>query len=162
MVRRVPRMTDAESSAWLSLVTVLELLPPAIDAQLRRDSGLTHFEFVVLSVLRFEPDSRMRMAPLAAAVAATPPRLSHVVTRLEQRGLVERVAVADDRRGSEVALTADGRRVLVKATPGHVATVRRLVFDALDEEQIVQLGEIAARIARGLDPTDRFGAGATH
>jgi len=155
-------MTDAESSAWLSLVTVLELLPPAIDAQLRRDSGLTHFEFVVLSVLRFEPDSRMRMAPLAAAVAATPPRLSHVVTRLEQRGLVERVAVADDRRGSEVALTADGRRVLVKATPGHVATVRRLVFDALDEEQIVQLGEIAARIARGLDPTDRFGAGATH
>lgn len=161
MVRRVPRMDDAESSAWLALVTVLELLPPALDAQLRRDAGLTHFEFLVLSVLRFAPDSAMRMTALAAAVAATAPRLSHVVTRLERRGLVARAPVADDRRGSVVSLTAEGRRVLVRATPGHVATVRRLVLDVLDEEQIAQLGEIAGRIARGLDPADRFGGGAT-
>lgn len=162
MARRVPRMTEAESAAWLNLVTVLELLPPALDAQLRRDADLTHFEFVVLSVLRFEPDRAMRMTALAAAVAATAPRLSHVVTRLEARGLVERAPVPGDRRGSDVTLTAEGRRVLVRATPGHVATVRRLVFDALDEQQVAALGDIAGSIARGLDPSDRFGGGATH
>jgi len=162
MARRVPRMSEAESAAWLNLVTVLELLPPALDAQLRRDSDLTHFEFVVLSVLRFAPDQAMRMSALAAHVAATAPRLSHVVTRLEGRGLVERQPVENDRRGAEVTLTSEGRRILVLATPGHVETVRRLVFDVLESEQIAQLEDIAGRIARGLDPTDRFGGGATH
>lgn len=157
MARRVPRMDDLESSAWLHLVTVLELLPPALDAQLRRDAGLTHFEFVLLSVLRFAPGSSMRMKALARAVEATLPRLSHVVARLEARGLVERSAAADDRRASEVALTGEGRRAVVLATPGHVATVRRLVLDALDREQLAALDEVAGRIAHGLDPSDRFG-----
>lgn len=162
MARRVPRMSEAESAAWLNLVTVLELLPPALDAQLRRDSDLTHFEFVVLSVLRFAPDQALRMSVLASHVAATAPRLSHVVTRLEGRGLVERQPVENDRRGAEVTLTSEGRRILVLATPGHVERVRRLVFDVLEPEQIAQLEDIAGRIARGLDPTDRFGGGATH
>jgi Transcriptional regulators len=160
MARRVPRMDELESSAWLHLITVLELLPPALDAQLRRDAGITHFEFVVLSVLRFEPDQAMRMKQLATAVAATLPRLSHVVARLEARGFVERHPVPDDRRASEVRLTGEGRRAVVLATPEHVATVRRLVFDVLDRDGIAKLDEVAGRIARGLDPTDRFGPGA--
>lgn len=159
MARRVPRMDELESSAWLNLVTVLELLPPALDAQLRRDAGITHFEFVVLSVLRFEPGQAMRMKPLAAAVAATLPRLSHVVARLEARGFVERHPVPGDRRASEVRLTGDGRRAVVLATPGHVATVRRLVFDVLDREGLQKLDDVAGSIARGLDPADRFGPG---
>ena len=159
MARRVPRMDELESSAWLNLVTVLELLPPALDAQLRRDAGLTHFEFVVLSVLRFEPRQAMRMKALATAVAATLPRLSHVVARLEARGFLARETAADDRRASDVRLTTEGRRAVVLATPGHVDTVRRLVLDALDRDQLAGLDEIAGRIARGLDPSDRFGAG---
>jgi DNA-binding MarR family transcriptional regulator len=161
MARRVSRMNEAESSAWLNLITVLELLPPALDAQLRRDAGLTHFEFVVLSVLRFAPRNSMRMKDLATAVAATLPRLSHVVARLEARDLVERIPVPDDRRATDVQLTAAGRRALVLATPGHLATVRRLVFDVLDERGVAQLDEVAGRIAHGLDPTDRFGTSVT-
>jgi DNA-binding MarR family transcriptional regulator len=159
MPRRVPRMDERESSAWLHLITVLELLPPALDAQLRRDAGLTHFEFVVLSMLRFAPDRAMRMKALAASVASTLPRLSHVVARLETRGLVARRAVENDRRASDVLLTDDGRRAVVLATPGHIATVRRLVLDVLDEQGIERLDDVAGRIARGLDPDDRFGAG---
>lgn len=161
MARRVPRMDDRESSAWLNLITVLELLPPALDAQLRRDAGLTHFEFVVLSVLRFAPEHSMRMKALAASVASTLPRLSHVVARLEARGLVERTAVPGDKRASDARLTDGGRRAVVLATPGHIATVRRLVFDVLDEEGIDKLDDVAGRIARGLDPGDRFGTSVT-
>jgi DNA-binding MarR family transcriptional regulator len=161
MVRRVPRMNEVESSAWLNLITVLELLPPALDAQLRRDAGLTHFEFVVLSVLRFAPRNAMRMKEVAAAVAATLPRLSHVVARLEARGLVERTPVPGDRRASDVKLTPAGRRAVVLATPGHIATVRRFVFDVLDEGGVAELDDVAGRIARGLDPGDRFGTSVT-
>jgi len=153
-------MDERESSAWLNLITVLELLPAALDAQLRRDAGLTHFEFVVLSVLRFAPRSAMRMKDLAASVAATLPRLSHVVARLEDRGLLERAPVPGDGRASEARLTDEGRRAVVLATPDHIATVRRLVFDVLDERGVEQLDDVAGRIARGLDPADRFGLSA--
>ena len=102
----------------------------------------------------------MRMTALAASVASTLPRLSHVVARLESRGLVERRAASGDKRGSDALLTDEGRRAVVLATPGHIATVRRLVFDVLDEAGVERLDDVAGRIARGLDPDDRFGSGA--
>ena len=79
-----------EHAAWVRLVAVLELLPALLDQQLRRDSGLTHFDYVVVSQLSEAPDRTLRMTALAQRTNATLPRLSHVVRRLEERGLVER------------------------------------------------------------------------
>lgn len=158
MSRLVPRLDAEESAAWLSLVALTELLPTALDSQLQRDSGLTHFEFAVLSFLRFSPDSTRRMSDLAAGTNATLPRLSHVVTRLEKRGLVERVPCVEDRRATNARLTDQGRRELVRATPGHIALVRRVVIDSLDREQLGQLTAIATAIGRALDPEQKFTA----
>jgi len=158
MTRLVPRLDAEESAAWLSLVTLLELLPSALDSQLQRDSGMTHFEFAVLSFLRFSPDQTRRMTELAAGTNATLPRLSHVVTRLERRGVVERVPCPEDRRATNVRLTELGRRELERATPGHIALVRRVVIDSLSREQLAQLAEISNAISRALDPDGRFGA----
>ncbi len=96
MVFQVARMNEQESAAWLGLVTVCQLLPVALDSQLQRDSDMTHFEFLVLSVLKFAPDRTERMSDLARTTNATLPRLSHVCSRLEKRGLVERAASPDD------------------------------------------------------------------
>lgn len=158
MSRQVPRLDPEESAAWLSLVALLELLPTALDSQLQRDSGLTHFEFSVLSFLRFSPDQTRRMSELAAGTNATLPRLSHVVTRLERRELVERAPHPEDRRAINVRLTDTGRRELVRATPAHIELVRRVVIDALSREQLGQLTEIAHAITRSLDPQGRFAA----
>jgi hypothetical protein len=35
----------AEMAAWVRLASVLELLPGVLDAQLRRDANLMHFEY---------------------------------------------------------------------------------------------------------------------
>ena len=51
-----------------------------------------------------------------------------------------------DARGVDVVITPEGRRVVLQATPGHVATVRGLVLDALDDRQREQLREIAAAV----------------
>lgn len=158
MTRLVPRLDAEESAAWLSLVTMLELLPRALDSQLQRDSGMTHFEFAVLSFLRFSPDQTLRMSELAAGTNATLPRLSHVVTRLERRGVVERTPCPEDRRATNVRLTDAGRRELVRATPGHIALVRRVVIDSLSREQLGQLAAISDAITRALDPEGRFSA----
>lgn len=161
MARTVPRMDEVESQAWLHLVTVLELLPPALDAQLRRDADLTHFEFMVLSVLRFAPDGTLRMSDLADSTSATLARLSHVVSRMERRGIVRRTPSPVDKRATDVSLADGGRRAVIRATPAHLETVRALVLDVLEPTQVAALADIAGRIAAGLDPEDRFAASIT-
>jgi DNA-binding MarR family transcriptional regulator len=148
-------MNDQESAAWLGLTTVFSLLPVALDRQLQRDSGLTHFEFVVLSRLQLSPDPAMRMTALAEASVSTLPRLSHVCGRLEKRGLIERSPCPEDRRATNVRLTTDGRRELIHSIPGHIAMARRLVIDALTPEQLDALTDITTTITARLteEPT---------
>lgn len=159
MVFQVARMNEQESAAWLGLVTVCQLLPVALDSQLQRDSDMTHFEFLVLSVLKFAPDRTERMSDLARSTNATLSRLSHVCSRLEKRGLVERTASPDDRRATDVRLTSAGNRALVQAMRGHLETARHLVVDALTPEQLDQLAgitdSIRARLT-GAAECDRF------
>src|SRR3954453_21327865 len=93
-------LTEDERAAWLRLVAVLALLPGVLDSQLRSEAGLTHFEYFVLAMLSEAPNRTLRMAALAQRTNATLPRLSHVVRRLEDRGLVERLPCPEDRRAT--------------------------------------------------------------
>jgi DNA-binding MarR family transcriptional regulator len=145
-------LDDDELAAWVRLVGVVELLPGVLDSQLRRDAGLSHFEYYVLAMLSESPQRTLRMTALAARTNATLPRLSHVVRRLEDRGLVERSACPQDARATNASLTDEGWRTLRATAPGHVATVREHVIDALTPEQVEQLGGIAEAILGRLDP----------
>lgn len=148
--------TDEERRTWAPLTAVLELLPHRIDAQLLRDAELTHFDYATLSMLALAEGRRMRMTALATGVNATLSRLSHAISRLEERGLVRRIPTPADARSTTVELTADGRRKVISATPEHVRTVRSLVFDALDAEQRRQLHEITVAVLSRLDPDKRM------
>jgi DNA-binding MarR family transcriptional regulator len=124
-------LTRDEFAAWVRLAAVLQLLPGVLDSQLRRDAGLTTFDYYVLAMLSDAPHRTLRMTALAVQTNATLPRLSHVVKRLEDRGLVERFPCPEDGRATNARLTADGWRKLRDSAPGHVATVREHVIDAL-------------------------------
>jgi DNA-binding MarR family transcriptional regulator len=141
-----------ERAAWVRLAAVVERLPGLLEAQLNRDAELTHFEYWVLAMLSDAPHGTLRMSELAALTSATLPRLSHVVQRLEHRGLVKRVPCPDDRRATNARLTAAGRRKIVAAEPGHVDEVRERVIDALSAEQVTQLTDILTAILRRLGP----------
>ncbi len=145
-------LDDDEIGAWVRFIAVVELLPGVLDSQLRRDHDLTHFEYFVLAMLSEAPDRTLRMTALAGRTNATLPRLSHVVSRMERRGLVERSPCPEDRRASNVRLTDAGHDAIVAAAPSHVATVRRYVIDALTPEQIGQLAEISTAVLGRLDP----------
>lgn len=145
-------LDEDERQAWLRLIAVAELLPAALDAQLRRDAGLTHFEYFVLAMLSEAPERVLRMTSLAQRTNATLPRLSHVVRRLEGRGLVERFPCPEDGRATNARLTPAGWESVVTAAPGHVATVRRLVLDPLTPSQVAQLRHIGDALLADLDP----------
>ena len=145
-----------ERDAWLRLVGVVELLPGVLDSQLRRDSGLSHFDYFTLAMLSEAPERTLRMTALAHRTNATLPRLSHVVSRLEGRGLVERFPCPQDRRATNARLTAAGWDVVVAAAPGHVDAVREFVLDPLTRTQLRELTEIGDALLARLDPDGRM------
>lgn len=143
-----PWLTDRELAAWKQFVAVVELLPGVIDTQLQRDADLSHFEYYVLAMLSEAPEKTLRMSQLADVTNATPPRLSHVVNRLERRGFVQRNPRPDDKRATDAVLTDAGWHKVVEAAPGHVRNVRHHVIDRLTPEQVDQLGAISAALLR--------------
>jgi DNA-binding MarR family transcriptional regulator len=150
-----PRWLDAEESqAWRALAKTLVRLPTALDAQLRRDAGISHFNYQVLALLSEAPDRTLRMSALATLAGGSLPRLSQVVARLEQRGWMRRTPDPADGRYTLATLTDQGRAKVTEAAPGHVEEVRRLVFDPLTKTQSRQLREIGRRIMRAMDPDD--------
>jgi len=84
------------------------------------------------------------MKALARMTSTSPSRLSHAVSRLEERGWVERSRCPASQRAVHAMLTDAGYQFVVSAAPGHVAEVRRLLFDRLSREQVLQLTAVTS------------------
>lgn len=139
-------LTAEEQRAWRSFVAVVELLSRRLDTQLQRDSQLSHFEYFALAMLSEAPDHTLRMTALAAQTNSTLPRLSHVVSRLEERGYVTRSPCPADRRVTNASLTEDGWAKVAAAAPGHVRTVVNEVLEPLRGRDVADLDRIMGRI----------------
>ncbi|QIS11062.1 MULTISPECIES: MarR family winged helix-turn-helix transcriptional regulator [Nocardia] len=139
-------------------------LPGALDTQLQRESGVTHFEYWVLTLLSEEPGHRLQMSDLAHKANASLSRLSHVVSKLERMGWAQRTATTG-RRGVQAVLTDDGYLKVVEAAPGYLEAVRRLVFDGLDAGQKQKLADLSelltAQLADALAEDSRENRGRT-
>lgn len=144
-------MSAERLEVWASLATLLERLPTALDAQLQRDSGLTHFEHGVLYALDSAPERTLRLSTLAGYASSTLSRLSRAITRLEAKGWVHRIIDPADGRFTLAVLANEGHVKVTQSTPGHHALVDRLVFDALTASQIRQLGVISRSISEAID-----------
>ncbi|NEK57726.1 winged helix-turn-helix transcriptional regulator [Geodermatophilus sabuli] len=133
-------------AAWLPLVRLVTLLPQRLDRQLREDAGIGHVYYQVLAMLSEAPDEQLRMSELAGLTATSPSRMSHAVSALEERGWVVRCPVEQDGRGQLTRLTAAGRTAIEQLAPGHVAEVRRLVFDPLTDDEVDQLARLTTKL----------------
>ncbi|MFJ9900864.1 MarR family winged helix-turn-helix transcriptional regulator [Streptomyces sp. NPDC091280] len=148
-----PRWLDTEEqTTWTALAGLLMQLPAALDAQLQRDAGISHFEYQVLAGLSVAPERTLRMSVLAEFAVASLSRLSHTVKRLEKQGWIRRTPDPSDGRYTLAILTDAGWDKVVATAPGHVAEVRRLVFDPLTKVQQRHLRETGRRITDVIGP----------
>lgn len=143
-------LTEDQLRSWQAVVALTMTLPAALDAQLKRDTGLNSFDYHVLAGLADRPDGSMGMGELALLSQGSPSRLSHAVARMERAGWIERRS--GEARCVNAHLTAAGRQKLVGSAPGHVREVRRLVIDVLTPEQLEVFGEAARLVAAQSDP----------
>lgn len=144
------RLTGDDLATWAALATVLEWLPPALDAPLVRGFDLTHFEYGILFALADAPDHTLRMTVLADYANSSLSRLSRAVSRIEGRGWAQRTRDPVDGRSMLTSLTEAGLETLAKATPVHALSVTEFVLDPLTKAQQSQLREISLSIQRAI------------
>ena len=153
---------DREQRAWRAFLDMQAQLNARLNRELQDHAGLSSADFAVLVQLSEHPDGRQRVLELGRTLRWEKSRLSHQLSRMEQRGLVRRSNCAEDRRGAVAVLTDAGREAVESAAPVHVAGVRRYLFDGLSAEQVDALAAIAggtldrlaAACAEPCDPPD--------
>ena len=123
----------------------------ALECQLQHDAGLSFIEYHALARLSEEAGGTMRMSELAEVTDASLSRLSHLIKRLEQRGLVRREPDSSDGRFTNAILTRDGLCLLTASAPAHVAMVRELVIDALTPAKLRQLRTASEQILERIE-----------
>ena len=130
-------------------------LPTRLEAQLKRDAGISHYDYFALTQLWRAPEHVLRMSELAAECDMTLSHLSRVIVRLEKQEFVRRLPDPDDGRCTLAELTDAGLALFEQAAPGHVSEVRRLIFDNLEPEERQQFGDAMGKIVAAMGKGDR-------
>jgi DNA-binding MarR family transcriptional regulator len=150
---RAPRWLDAdEQKAWRAWLYSAQLLMDRLDRELTHETGISHAYYEILVALSETPGRKLRMSELADRLLSSRSRLSHAVSRLEERGWVVRELCQDDGRGQLAVLTDNGFAALEAAAPIHVESVRTHLFDQLSPAQVEAMRDFGETLLRHLDP----------
>ena len=145
-------LTADQQRAWRRFIAVAQLLPHDLDQHMRREFDLNMHEYWVLAMLSEQPDRSLRMHDLARRSTSSPSRLSHTISRLEERGLVCKAREGDDRRGQRAVLTDAGLELVTQAAPHHVQAVLEAMFDGLSDEQVGWMSDVFDTVLQRIDP----------
>jgi DNA-binding MarR family transcriptional regulator len=144
-------LTTDEQRLWRGWLRLNAQLTSSLQRELQEDAGLSNSDFEVLVHLTDSADGRVRVSDLAAEMLWERSRLSHHVTRMERRRMVQRSECPEDGRGAFVEITPQGRAAIEGAAPGHVEAVRRLVFDALQGEDVSTMSALVDKLLSRLE-----------
>lgn len=148
-----PRWLDVEEQkAWRAWLYSSQLLHDRLDRELTHQTGISHAYYEILVALSETSGQMMRMSELADRCLSSRSRLSHAVSRLEERGWVRRQVCPEDGRGQLAVLTEEGFAALESAAPVHVESVRANLFDQLTAEQVAAMRDLGETLLRHLDP----------
>ncbi len=144
-------LSEREQRAWRGFIGMQNEVRSRLSRRLQQETGLSGADYDLLVVLSEAPGGRLRAFEMGALIKWEKSRLSHQLTRMAQRGLIERQACSDDSRYAEIVLTPAGRTAIVEAAPKHVAHVREFFIDILSPEQIDAFAAIAETVLTRLD-----------
>ena len=145
-------VSPAEWGAWRDFLAMRRQLDRELERQLQRDAGLSTADYGILNTLAEAPDRRLRGRDLGELLAWEKSRVSHQVSRMEARGLVERQECPEDARGTWIGITPEGRRTLLRALRDHRATLRRYFFAVLRPHELELLQSLSKRVLDRIDP----------
>ena len=148
----VSEVSPDDWAIWRLYISSGRHLVAELDRRLQADAGVSHPEYTVLLSLNDAPGRQLRTGELAELLAWEKSRVSHQVARMESRNLVERKACETDGRGTWIVLTAEGRRLLLRAMRAHAADIRELFVDRLTGDEKSSIRAASIRMLEALDP----------
>ena len=148
----VSEVSEEEWAVWRKFYAMRRQLDRALEDQLQRDAGISGPDYEILLSLFESPQRRLRSRDLSERIGWEKSRISHQVTRMESRGLVERSECEDDLRGTWIGLTSDGRRAVLGAMRKHTTAIRALFFDVLTDDEKATLGSASDRVLEAINP----------
>lgn len=141
-------LTDDQQRTWRNYLVLTSRLQTAMNRQLQARCGLSLADYEVLVALA--EHGPLRVLELAAELDWEQSRLSHQLSRMRTRDLLERRGSEQDGRGATVEITDAGRDALVTAAPHHVELVRSVLFDGMTQAQARGFDEVVATALRRL------------
>ncbi|MEO3810671.1 MarR family transcriptional regulator [Sphaerisporangium sp. B11E5] len=141
-------LTADEEALLRALRQVMFGLPRALDADLVREQRITLTEYTTLMHLSEAPHRMMRMSELATANELSLSGMTRLVTRMEERGYIQRTKCPEDARGWNAVLTDAGLARLEEAWPTHLRSVRKHVFGHFEGFDLARLAAALSAVAR--------------
>lgn len=146
----VSEVSEQDWELWRDYFRGGRELVAALDRRLQNDAGISHPEYLLMLTLWNAAEHSLRTGELAEELSWEKSRVSHQVARMEARGLVERRECETDARGVWVVLTADGSRLLLRATRDHTDAIREWFFELMSDDEKRVLGAVAKRMRENL------------
>ena len=144
-------LTQTEELLWRSLMRLVITLPRALGDDLIRTRGMTANEYTALMHLSEAPKRELGITDLAEAAALSVSRMSRLLDDLQARQLIRKRRSETDGRGNIACLTRQGLAVLRSAYPEHLASVRRLVMDHIDDADLARTARVLEAVATSVD-----------
>jgi len=144
VVGKGPWLDDDEQKAWRSYLLMHKTLETHMERHLQREFGLSKSDFEILVNLSESKTGRMRAFELGEATQWEKSRMSHHLTRMEKRGLIQKVAC--DARYPEITITEAGMAAIKACAPAHAARIREFFVDVFGPDRMAVLGEVSDEV----------------
>jgi DNA-binding MarR family transcriptional regulator len=141
-----------ERELWRAFFLMRRQLELTLERRLQADAGISSADYEILVSLAEEPTRRRRAGNIGDLIGWEKSRVSHQITRMEQRGLVKREECGDDARGVWVVLTEEGSRAVLGANPDRGEALRQYFFDVLSDDEKRVLTGISIRVLETIVP----------
>lgn len=134
-------LTEQEQRLWHAWKIAADKVRQRVAEDIKAGSGLSDQDFGIVTRLVEVGGGELRQNDLGASLQWDRTRLSHQLTRMENRGLVSRSTVDG---GVLVSITDEGARLVRVARPIHAAAVRTHLLqrtEGVDPAVLVQVLE---------------------
>ena len=143
-------LTVSRLNAWGAFLTAHKALETILSRELESACGLPLTWFDALAQLRMAPAERLTMTQLASALLFSKSGLTRLIDRMEEAGLVKRLARPGDRRSLHIALADAGEKKYRQALPIHLDHVKRHFAAYIDDGEAAAVESALMRMANAV------------
>ena len=134
---------------WLRMLTCTQLVEQRVRARLREQFETTLPRFDLMAQLERSPEG-LKMNELSRRMMVTGGNVTGITDQLEAEGLVERTAVANDRRALCIRLTDAGRKAFAVMAAVHEGWIID-ALSGLSEREVATLHKLLGKVKQHMN-----------